>query len=426
MLNKNILMYIFLKFKLYLRWERLTKVNSYQNCNNVIENFYSTLPKAAPLGLPKGGALCACDEIFIQEKINKGLSIIKFFIILHHIMNKCRIEKILISYNNIYCKIMKMLKVGKLVKFYLLLKLPKVYFWKVLNTLQSGCRIIYQAKALGNTKDRLYLTNSWECWIRYCFYKKLYLYIYNFTWINDFKKDCDNIFKSNLSINIILDKLKKLIFKYKNYNNKRYSTKDRFLKNYIHNKSWIWAIKKHRKLGKNKIYDLYFKKGKNNFSTLKFNNSNFYCNYNFPLAKPNLKFINVKKNYELINKSLINLDSGIYLFWLLDDPSKCYIGSAINLKRRFYIHYKLYNNKQPKFYNCVNKYSWSNFGFQIIELVNNNDNLINKEQFWLDILFHCPFYKNNTLNLLNFSNNWKNHKHTSDSKNLISIAAKGR
>jgi len=67
-------------------------------------------------------------------------------------------------------------------------------------------------------------------------------------------------------------------------------------------------------LGKNKIYDLYFKKGKNNFSTLNFNNSNLYCNYNFPLAKPNLKFINIEKNYELINKSLINLDSGIYLF----------------------------------------------------------------------------------------------------------------
>jgi hypothetical protein len=37
------------------------------------------------------------------------------------------------------------------------------------------------------------------------------------------------------------------------------------------------------------------------------------------LAKPNLNFINVDKNYELINKSLINLGSGIYLFWLLED-----------------------------------------------------------------------------------------------------------
>jgi hypothetical protein len=86
-------------------------------------------------------------------------------------------------------------------------------------------------------------------------------------------------------------------------------------------------------------------------------NINFYCNFKFSLAKSNLKFINIKKNYGLINKSLINLDSGIYLFWLLDDPSKCYISSSINLKRRFYTHYRLYKNKHPKFYNYVKKYS---------------------------------------------------------------------
>jgi len=100
------------------------------------------------------------DEIFIQEKINKGPIFISFFIKVHHIMNKCRIERILPSYNNIIVKIVKMLKVGKPVKFYLLLKLPKVNFWKVFYTLQSGCRIIYQAKALGNAKDRFNLTNS--------------------------------------------------------------------------------------------------------------------------------------------------------------------------------------------------------------------------------------------------------------------------
>lgn len=114
----------------------------------MIENFYSIDTNKA-------------DEIFIQEKINKGPIFISFFIKVHHIMNKCRIERILPSDNNsFYCKIMKMLKVGQPVIFYLLLKLPKVNFWKVFDTLQSGCRIIYQAKALGNAKDRLYLTNS--------------------------------------------------------------------------------------------------------------------------------------------------------------------------------------------------------------------------------------------------------------------------
>ena len=108
-------------------------------------------------------------------------------------------------------------------------------------------------------------------------------------------------------------------------------------------------------------------------------------------------------------------------------PSKCYIGSAINLKRRFNTHYKSYkNNKHPKFYSCVNKYSWSNFGFKIIEIIDNNEVLLNREQFWLDVLFHCPFYSKNTLNLSQFSTSWKGNKHTLQSKFLISLAKKGQ
>jgi hypothetical protein len=85
-------------------------VNSYQNCNNVIENFYSIYLY-----------LYRSDEIFIQEKINKGQNFISFYIKDHHIKNKCRIERILPSYNNIIVKIVKMLKVGKqnLLKYYL-------------------------------------------------------------------------------------------------------------------------------------------------------------------------------------------------------------------------------------------------------------------------------------------------------------------
>ena len=42
-------------------------MNSYQNCNNVIENFHSIY-------------LYRSDEIFIQEKINKGPNFISFYI----------------------------------------------------------------------------------------------------------------------------------------------------------------------------------------------------------------------------------------------------------------------------------------------------------------------------------------------------------
>ena len=102
-------------------------MNSYQNCNNVIEIFYS---------------IFFTDEIFIQEKINKGQNFISFYIKVHHIQNKCRIERILPSYNKIIVKIVKMLKVGKqnllnnyLRKFY---PIPNASAWGILKLINLG------------------------------------------------------------------------------------------------------------------------------------------------------------------------------------------------------------------------------------------------------------------------------------------------
>ena len=108
----------------------------------------------------------------------------------------------------------------------------------------------------------------------------------------------------------------------------------------------MWFIIKKQKNKKKQKKKGIASQGINNFSTLNLNDLNCHCNFKFPLVKPNFNFFNVDKNYELINKSLINLGSGIYLFWLLVDPSKCYIGYAINLKRKFNTHYKSYKIKR--------------------------------------------------------------------------------
>ena len=60
------------------------------------------------------------------------------------------------------------------------------------------------------------------------------MYIYYITSINDFKKDCNNIFESNLSIEVILYRLKKYNQK-RNFNNKIL----RFIRNYIHKICWL-------------------------------------------------------------------------------------------------------------------------------------------------------------------------------------------
>lgn len=147
-----------------------------------------------------------------------------------------------------------------------------------------------------------------------------------------------------------------------------------------------------------------------------------------------LKFINVEKEYENILNKLNSLSSGgIYLFWLLDDPcsrapTKFYLGSAINLKKRFYTHYNnsLINNNHPKFYNCVKKYGWSKFGFRIVELVDNKSLLIEKENILLNKIFNNPSLIDNTLNILKSGNSWLNNKHSDKTKKLISDKMKGK
>ena len=71
-----------------------------------------------------------------------------------------------------------------------------------------------------------------------------------------------------------------------------------------------------------------------------------------------------------------------------------------------------------KFYNSIKKYGWSNFGFQIIEFVDDKNNLLNREQFWLDKIFKDKKFKENTLNILQNCNSWLNNKHSNETKKI--------
>jgi hypothetical protein len=203
-------------------------VNSYQNCNNVIENFYSIY-------------LYRSDEIFIQEKINKGPNFINFYIKVHHIKNKCRIERILPSYNNIIVKIVRMLKVGKQ------------------NLLNNYLRKFYpvpNATAFGNLKlinlGYLFLlgyllsveTNNWLGFEPQI--SELLLISNNKQGkqgrdgeiIKKFKQKCKELFKLNKSHNKIILDLAKLINQTLVTASGRNSYRlKRFMKNFIHKRS---------------------------------------------------------------------------------------------------------------------------------------------------------------------------------------------
>jgi len=320
-----------------------------------------------------------------------------------------------------------------------------------------------------------------------------------------FRRECKDIFKLHKSYNQIKYELNTLTSRYAGVLLLGSSYKSlSFLKNYIHKRIWLWARKKHKKVGKTILFKFYFKDNKFNVSlpsfkkalpfksfintsaahlkssgslnplpsVYSFNNlkdlapsecqngifnclhNNFFNNnvFNdsqvehkfsdnrlstltlglddiFNLVEPqDLQFINVEKEYQNIIFQLDSLSSGgIYLFWLLDDPTKLYVGSTLNLKKRFYAHHNnsLITNTHPKFYNCVKKYGWSKFGFKVVELIEDKSLLIEKENILLNKLFNNPSLMYNTLNILKFGNNWLNNKHSDKTKKLISDKLKG-
>lgn len=66
--------------------------------------------------------------------------------------------------------------------------------------------------------------------------------------------------------------------------------------------------------------------------------------------------------------------------------NKVYIGSAISFKRRFRIHKcdLLKGRHNKRLQNFVNKYGFDVLWFEIIESVDKKEDLINREQFWIN------------------------------------------
>jgi len=81
--------------------------------------------------------------------------------------------------------------------------------------------------------------------------------------------------------------------------------------------------------------------------------------------------------------------SAIYKIFSITNPSKFYIGSAINFNKRKLSHLNgLRRQKHPnkKLQNHFNKYGESDLAFEIIELVNDKDIILKREQVYIDCL----------------------------------------
>ena len=113
--------------------------------------------------------------------------------------------------------------------------------------------------------------------------------------------------------------------------------------------------------------------------------------------------------------------SGIYQI-INTTNNKIYVGSSINIKQRFNDHKKLLrHNKHPNNHlqSSWLKYGESNFNFEIIEYVD-NENLLIKEQFYIDLFLS---YENKIgYNISKIAGNTFGTKRTEESKLKMSIA----
>jgi group I intron endonuclease len=118
---------------------------------------------------------------------------------------------------------------------------------------------------------------------------------------------------------------------------------------------------------------------------------NFWLN-----IKPVSKWYNLDQNgYSKTYINKYNSQNGIYIFRSIEEPWKCYVGSAESFSKRLISHKWAFNHfinsgnsSVPLFYNGIKKYGWEAFQIAVLELVPIIE-LSNRENHYLSFK---PYY----------------------------------
>ncbi|MBE2919373.1 helix-turn-helix domain-containing protein [Anoxybacillus flavithermus] len=117
--------------------------------------------------------------------------------------------------------------------------------------------------------------------------------------------------------------------------------------------------------------------------------------------------------------------SGIYKITNIK-TGKIYIGSAVDLRRRFYAHLKsLRRNAHDNKYlqNAWNKYGEDSFSFDVIEIVEDKEKLLEVEQKWIDQTL-C-YKRDKGYNISPTAGSTLGLKHTKEQRLKNSLAKRG-
>jgi group I intron endonuclease len=110
------------------------------------------------------------------------------------------------------------------------------------------------------------------------------------------------------------------------------------------------------------------------------NKVNFYKLMNIQCEN---KFINIKlSKIEIL--SYLKGKAGIYMFFNLSNGNT-YVGSSVNMARRFRIHMYSVNKYNLPLYKAISKYGTSNFAFLVLQFCKEDeDTCLGLEQYYLD------------------------------------------
>ena len=133
------------------------------------------------------------------------------------------------------------------------------------------------------------------------------------------------------------------------------------------------------------------------------------------------KLFLIQKTFRRFKK---RMKAGVYLI-SNNVNGKCYVGSTIHLDQRRKQHFsRLEHNKHVNKHlqNAYNKYGREAFEFEVLEIIDIDDsikdNLLMREQFWIDNL--KPAY-----NILPVAGSNLGYQHTEETKQKISNSTKG-
>lgn len=152
------------------------------------------------------------------------------------------------------------------------------------------------------------------------------------------------------------------------------------------------------------------------------NNKNSLNCSNIILINPTVSYENADiQKMEILNANQRKM--GIYR-WTHKEYEKSYVGSAINLSRRFRSYYSIYyilnetKKNNSKIYKALIKYGYSSFRLDILEYCDPSI-LIKREQYYLDIL--KPEY-----NILKKAGSLTGFKHNEATIEVIRASKLGR